>query len=103
MDTRPMLTYNFQFFPNGEYQIKNILGRRVMAIVEDYYEMGIYSWEILTLHKCSEIYCWYKDDEVPKEDPGIGFDQVKYFAYLPTELYYQNGNKCNDIKIDNNR
>ena len=47
MDTRPMLTYNFQFFPNGEYQIKNILGRRVMAIVEDCYGMGAYSWEIL--------------------------------------------------------
>jgi hypothetical protein len=99
-----MLEHNFQFFPNGDYQIKNLLGRRVMTLVEDYYEMGVYTWEILTLLQCSEgVYCWYKDHEVPKEDSGIGFDQVKYFAYLPTGLHYQNGNKCDAIQIDNRR
>ncbi len=109
----PLLYADLTFYPMTEKQIKDVLNKEIIAIVDNYYEytpeeLGNFYKEypnapsqrytmelfILRKEKDREEYKWYLYGEEVDEDEGSDFKYVTYFSFRP-KLRLQNGNKAN--------
>ena len=97
--SQPMLEYVFNFFPMEECQVANVLGKPVLCVADLNAEgKCVMTTMVLREHElCGNKYSWFEYGTVL--NTVWPMDTVKYFAFLPAHLQYQNGNTCRDIEI----